>query len=96
MPRPSPRAARRSHAVDEAATPDGTAGPPARALGDEPSGSGPAPVHARDEVETVALALETIALRVRVGEFRVRGLLPGMSDAAILAATLASILAPRR
>ena len=48
-----------------------------------------------DEIETVALALETIALRVRVGEFRVRGLVPGMTDAAILAATLASVLAPR-
>lgn len=45
--------------------------------------------------ERIATALETVALRVRVGEFHVRGIVDGMSDVALLAATLATLLAPR-
>jgi hypothetical protein len=46
--------------------------------------------------EYVAVVLETIALRVRVGEIRVPGASRDMSDVAILAATLAAMLAPRQ
>jgi hypothetical protein len=70
--------------------------PTAAGMDAQPPRSATSAGGAGDEAEMVAVALETIALRVRVGEFRVRGLGPGMSDPAILAATLASILAPRR
>jgi hypothetical protein len=72
------------------------ASPTAAGIDAEPASGAASAEGAGDEAEMVAVALETIALRVRVGEFRVRGLVPGMTDPAILAATLASILAPRR
>lgn len=49
---------------------------------------------ATDAGEVVATALETVALRIRVGEFRVQGIVDDMTDVAVLAATLATLLAP--
>jgi hypothetical protein len=43
-----------------------------------------------------AAALEALARKVRVGELSLSGYVPGMSDEAALAATLAALLGLRR